>query len=129
METILSDHMDIAVSTRPADAAVYVRIAGDVDVTNEPALARAASWLSTEAPHTVFVDLGGITFAGATLVTFLVRVINAIPPGSSLVLCRPTPNMRRVLWLMSMHLIATLRDGLPPHWLMPELDPATTEEI
>lgn len=39
-----------------------------------------------------------------------------LPDGLSLVLCRPTPMVRRVVSLTSLDLLATVRDDPPPQW-------------
>ena len=123
METVLINHAVVTVSARPGAAVACVCLAGDVDLAAESALVDAANQLSLAAPRVVFLDLAAVTFGGSTLVTFLVRVLNTIPYGLSLVLCRPTPMVRRVISLTSLDLLATVRDDPPPQWA------ATTDRV
>jgi anti-anti-sigma factor len=115
MRTALINEAVVTVFARPGAAVACVCIAGEVDLAAESALADAANQLSVAAPRVVFIDLAAVTFGGSTLVTFLVRVLNVIP-GLSLVLCRPTPMVRRVISLTSLGLVATVRDDPAPRW-------------
>jgi anti-anti-sigma factor len=116
MKTALNNQAVVTVSARPGAAVACVRIVGEVDLAAESALADAANQLSVAAPRVVFIDLAAVTFGGSTLVTFLVRVLNAVPNGLSLVLCRPTPMVHRVISLTSLHLLAVVCDDPPPRW-------------
>jgi hypothetical protein len=106
----------IATSSLGGPAIVYMCVAGDVDMTCESALTRAAAHLQSCPPDTVYIDLGAVTFGGSTLLNFLVRVVANLPDASALVLCRPTPYTRELIRLTSPDLLATMREGLPHDW-------------
>jgi anti-anti-sigma factor len=93
--------------------AALVSLAGEIDMAAVGALADAADHLSSLAPAEVIVDLDEVTFACSTLSNFLERVHLALPPGTTLTLCRPTHNTRWVLQATGMEKISTLRAELP----------------
>jgi anti-anti-sigma factor len=103
----------VTMSARPGEAFAYLRLAGEIDIAAEPALADAVDRLHAVAPQTVVIDLGAVTFACSTLANFLVRVRRAIPDGASVVLCRPRPRVRHILNLVGMSAIVALPDDVP----------------
>jgi anti-anti-sigma factor len=120
------DHMSLSI-TRPPDSSVdYVQIVGDVDLSDSRALGLAARELIVADASIIYVDLGGITFMGSTLVAFLVHVSNSNGRARRpLVLCRPTPMARRVIHMTGLDLLASVRADLPPLW-PDEASPAHT---
>jgi len=81
-------------------------LSGDVDISAKSVLADAVEQVAAAAPHVAVVDLAAITFAGSVLLNFLARVDQALPAGSSLVVCRPTPEVRRILNIAAMEQLA-----------------------
>jgi hypothetical protein len=106
----------IATNSLDGPAIVYLCVAGDVDMTCERALGKAAAQLQSAAPDTVYIDLGTVTFGGSTLLNFLARIVANLPDPSTLVLCRPTPYTRDLIHLTFPDLVATLREDLPRDW-------------
>lgn len=102
----------VTTSTPPDAGPACVMLAGEVDMTAVPDLATAIDRLRSLAPKTVVIDLRAVTFACATLVTFIVRLRQASPAADVLV-CRPCPMTRRVLELTGMNLITTIVECLP----------------
>ena len=94
-------------------AYTYVHIGGDVDPLAPAACTTALNQLAGCRPTTLCVDLAEVEFADTALLTFLVRVINCAPAGTSVLLCRPTRTVRRLLQLSFLDAIATARDDLP----------------
>jgi anti-anti-sigma regulatory factor len=74
----------------------WVRLVGEVDLASDDELVATAGQLSGIRPQIVCIDLAGVTFASATLATFLVRVKAAAASDAPLVLWR-TP-----VWVWSM---------------------------
>jgi anti-anti-sigma factor len=70
---------------------------GDIDLAVEPALVVAVGELEALAPRAVVIDLADVTFAGASLVNFLIRVRNVIPGTASMRVLGATPIVERVL--------------------------------
>ena len=104
--------------TRPHDSnVVFVRIVGDVDLSDAQALGVAARQL-LEAPGSVtYVDLGGATLMGSTLVAFLMHLADARGRVQRpLVLCRPTPLGDRVIRITGLDMVAEVRPDLPSDW-------------
>jgi anti-anti-sigma regulatory factor len=60
------------------------------------------------------VDLAAITVAGSVLLNFLAAVQQALPAGSELVVCRPTPAHRRILTIGRWSGSAAMRDDTVP---------------
>jgi anti-anti-sigma factor len=109
--------------TRSADnSAYFVQILGDVDLSDSRALGLAARQLIDAESSVVYVDLGGTTFIGSTLVAFLVHVGANGKDRRPLVLCRPSPMAVRVIHMTGLDELATVRPDLPPLW------PETLEE-
>jgi anti-anti-sigma factor len=96
--------------------AVYVSLAGEVDMASERALDEIIARASRRRPDTVFVDLADVSFASCALLNFCARLVTALPTTSTLVLCRPTPYLHRLIIMTSIWEIADLRDCLPPAW-------------
>jgi anti-anti-sigma regulatory factor len=104
----------IDVTATPGHEFACVHITGDVDITSYPEFVEAMAQLSRLPCANVCIDLAGINFAGTALLTFLVRVINSVPPDTPVLLCRPSRITRHLLELSFLDTIATLCDELPP---------------
>ena len=107
-----SDHgLTVTARTAPGgDHRARVCLAGEIDVAAVVALSETVDWLTALAPVSVLVDLAELTFAGATLPNFVVRVRQAVPDGAELILWRARPTTRWVLRVTDMAAIATLCD-------------------
>jgi anti-anti-sigma factor len=105
-----------SLTCRPDRDAVYLSMAGEVDIDSEPALDDFIARASRQRPGTVLVDLAEVSFASCTLLNFCARLVRALPTTSRLALCRPTPYLRRLIMMTSIWEIADLVDHLPPGW-------------
>lgn len=115
--TIVRHDADLfSLSMRSDRAAVFVRLAGDVDLNSVPAMADAVGHLSRRAPDLVYIDLAEVSFACSTLINFVAQVVGALPSTSTVVLCRPRPATVALIRLFSIQAIAELRDDLPGGW-------------
>jgi anti-anti-sigma factor len=111
------DHMSLSIKRPPDSSVDCVQIVGDVDLSDSRALGLAARALIEADASIIYVDLGGTTFMGSTLVAFLVHVGNANGRARRpLVLCRPTPMARRVIHVTGLDQLASVRPDLPPLW-------------
>ena len=97
MAAVSAVQVAVSVSTRHDGPVADVWLTGDIDLAAEAALAEAAEELRVLAPRSVMIDLAGVTFAGTSLVSFLVRVRTVIPGGASMTTRGPIPLVRRVL--------------------------------
>jgi anti-anti-sigma factor len=113
MAVLTRDQMQISITASPDGSVDYVRIRGDVDLSDVRELGLAAQRLIVANAGLVYVDLGGITFLGPTLHGFLVHIADSGRVRRPLVLCRPTPMARRVIGLTDLDKLATLRSDLP----------------
>jgi len=109
----------VEVAAAPGYETVCVHVAGDVDLAGEPVLAGVVRQLVVTRCGRVYVDLAGITFAGAILLNFVVRVATRLPDHPTTVLCRPNAVTRRLIELASLDCVATVRADLPPDWITP----------
>lgn len=107
------DQMRLSITTSPDRSVDFIRILGDVDLSESHVLGLAARELSDADASLIYVDLGGTTFMGSTLVAFLVQLGNL---GRALVLCRPTSAARRVIHMTGLDELATVRPDLPAMW-------------
>jgi anti-anti-sigma factor len=117
------DHMRLSITTSADGSVDFVRILGDVDLSEAHALGLAARHLSDGDASLIYVDLGGTTFMGSTLIGFLVQLGNN---GRALVLCCPTSAARRVIHMTGLDELASVRADLPALWPddVGELEPA-----
>ncbi|WP_147315403.1 STAS domain-containing protein [Asanoa ferruginea] len=98
-------------------------MSGEIDADCTPVLTATAARVHRLAPQRMFVDLAEVSFAGAALVNFLVRVVNGLPPSCVTVFCRATPQTTRLLRITSVDSIAALSDRLPDTWLRSHTTP------
>lgn len=115
MATCSQTHMRLSITKSPENSADFVQILGDVDLSDSRALSVAARQLIDGHAGTVYVDLGGTTFMGSTLVAFLVHIGND-GARRPLVLCRPTEMAQRVIHMTGLDEMASVRPDLPPLW-------------
>ena len=113
------NRMVIDLAAASGQKAVWVRIAGDVDVVGESELVSVVGRVAATRCGSVYIDLAGITFAGAALINLLFRLAVGLPGHVSMVLCRPSAMTQRMIELTSLHHVATVRANLPPDWIMP----------
>lgn len=114
MAVRIQDQMRLSITASPDGFEQYVRIRGDVDLSDSRELGVAAQRLIAANAGLVYVDLGGITFMGSTLVGFLVHVAESGRARRQLVLCRPTPMARVVIQITGVDSVASVRSDLPP---------------
>ncbi|HEV7362530.1 MAG TPA: STAS domain-containing protein [Mycobacterium sp.] len=100
-------------ATSVTNLVACVHISGDVDMASEADLAQVMTHLHNGQRRTIYIDLGGVTFAGTTLLTFIAKVYAIGGERTTLVLCRPSPATRRLIELTGLDAIATIRDDLP----------------
>jgi Anti-anti-sigma regulatory factor (antagonist of anti-sigma factor) len=113
MAVLTQDQMSLSITASPDVCVDYVRIRGDVDLSDSRELGLAAQRLIAANAGLVYVDLGGITFMGSTLAGFLVHVANSGRARRPLVLCRPTPMALRVIQMTGLDKVASVRSDLP----------------
>jgi anti-anti-sigma factor len=104
------DGFSLVVTVAPAQRRAVLVLSGDMDISADAVLAEAVDQVAAAAPHVTMVDLAAITFAGSVLLNFLARVHQALPAGAELVVCRPTPVIRRILNIAAMERLAAIRD-------------------
>jgi anti-anti-sigma factor len=113
MAVLTRDQMQISITASPDGSVDFVRIRGEVDLSDARELGLAAQRLIAANAGLVYVDLGGIRFMGSTMIGFLVHIANSGRVRRQLILCRPTPMARRVIGLTDLDKLATLRADLP----------------
>jgi len=112
-------HMVIVLAVTADPYAVCVRLAGDIDLTAEPDLARLADNLATTRCPVVHIDVQLVTFAGSTLINFLFRLARRLPGHTSMTVCRPDAMTRRLIELTGVDQVALVRADLPADWTAP----------
>jgi anti-anti-sigma factor len=124
------DHMRLSITTAPDSSDDYVRILGDVDLSDTEQLGLAARELIGDNASAVYVDLAGTTYLGSTLLRFLANLGNDGHAHRPLVLCRPTPTARRMIHITGLDELATVRPDLPRQWPADarESDPSTSRD-
>ena len=117
MQVHPQEQMRLSITRPQGSSVVFVRIVGDVDLSDVRALAVATRQL-VDAPGSVtYVDLGGATLIGSTLVAFLMHLADARGRiRRPLVLCRPSPLGDRVIRITGLDRVAEVRPDLPSDW-------------
>lgn len=113
MAPLVSDPFTITMTAVPGADRAYLALAGDVDLPARPLLADAVDRVAEAAPLLTVVDLAQTTYAGAVLLDFLAGVREVLPAEATLLICRATPFTDRVLHLMDVSRIGTVRHDLP----------------
>ncbi|GIF63102.1 hypothetical protein Ais01nite_11370 [Asanoa ishikariensis] len=129
MTTFRHDTEFFSLSLRTEHDVACLRLTGEIDEDCAAVLTDTAADLHRLAPPRLFVDLAEVSFAGATFVNFLVRLVHGVPRDCVTLLCRATPQTVRLLCLTSTDSIAARSDRLPDAWLDPHervLDPVPT---
>jgi anti-anti-sigma factor len=116
MDAHAPDHMKLSITRSPDSTVDFVQIRGDVDLSNSGELGLAASQLIGDEASIIYVDLGGVTFIGSTLVTFLAHACRSSGNRRPIVVCRPTPMALRVIRMTGLDEFASVRPDLPPLW-------------
>lgn len=107
------DQCSVSVFTEGQLAHVHIVVSGEVDLGTWPLLSEALRHVAERMPGAVYVDLAGVTFAGATLANFVFQVRRALPRASTVVLCRPAPPVHWVLQAADVPRVATIRADVP----------------
>ncbi|WP_197093534.1 STAS domain-containing protein [Nonomuraea sp. SBT364] len=98
MERLLYEDQQLRITVLAAPPDPAVRLCGEIDVTNSPALARALA-LSREGCPRLIVDTGALSFIDLSGIRVL--VMPALPPTERWIRLRNiTPCQRRMLELM-----------------------------
>jgi anti-anti-sigma factor len=108
--------MALSVTRSPDNSVDYVRILGEADLADSTQLGLAAREIIDAGAELVYVDLGGTSFMGSTLVAFLIHVADSGAGDRTLVLCRPSPIARRVIELTRLDERFAVRNELPSDW-------------
>jgi anti-anti-sigma factor len=111
------EQMRLSVSRPPGSTSVFVRIVGDVDVSDTVALDRAAQRILDVPGSITYVDLGGASLVGSTLIAFLLHLADARGQiQRPLVLCRPSPLGRKVIRITGLDQAVEVQPDLPAEW-------------
>ena len=108
--------MRLSITTAPDSSVDFVRILGDVDLSDTEQLRLATRELIGDSASAVYVDLAGTTYMGSTLLGFLSRLGDDGNARRPLVLCRPTRAARRMIHITGLDERATVRPDLPRQW-------------
>lgn len=110
--------MTVDVPTESRGGVLCVRMSGDVDLADNWALALVAPRVRATGAHTIFLDVGPVTFFGSTMVNFIVHLLDP-GSGSRIVVCQPSPTARRVVAALTLPEEISMRLDLPPEWVEP----------
>lgn len=100
-------HSCVVTIVARADLTVWMRVIGALDLSAEPALTAAVTRVSELSPPAVILEFAGVTFAGATLSHFLIRLHRSVP-AASVLMHHASPGTRLVM-------LATGTDHLVVH--------------
>ncbi len=119
--TASSGQRDAAISIQrdAVGSTAFLRMSGDVDLSDSVTLDGAHDLIVQAPPRVVWLDLADVTFAGSTLVNFLLRLRNALPEETRFAICRPTLMALRVLTVCHLENRMSICDRLPDDWPEP----------
>jgi anti-anti-sigma factor len=90
--------------------AVTIRLHGEVDLAGKPLIDDAVDALEI-AGRDLIIDLSGVTFMDTTGIKFLIETKRRCDAGGAhLVVASPTPSVRRLLEICSVHELLGLTD-------------------
>jgi anti-anti-sigma regulatory factor len=101
--------LTVSVVAPPDEAYAWVRLAGDVDMVAEPALARTVDRLDGIMGRLMVIDVAAVTFAGSTLAHFL-DALHRQHPDTTLVVHRASPIVRLVVKVAGLDRFVVMRD-------------------
>jgi anti-anti-sigma factor len=84
------------VATRGQRLPLALRIEGELDLTNGPALARVLRARLAGRPR-LRIDLGAVTFADVGSLREIYQIAGGLPPGGQITLANATEPVRRIL--------------------------------
>ena len=111
MESVRVRPLVVTVDATPLSRSASIRLVGDMDLGDKPALADAVELLLGSEPEVVVFDLSAVTFVCSTLANFVADVHTAVP-DASLILCNPSPMARRVLAITGLDTLVTMPDDV-----------------
>jgi anti-sigma B factor antagonist len=79
------------------NGAVVVRLVGELDLYNAPAVRQSLLALCDERPARLIVDLEQVVFIDSTALGVLIEARSRLSDGQSFVLAAPTPDTHRAL--------------------------------
>lgn len=107
--------MSVSVARSGDGLVACMSIAGDTDLIDPADVDLAHRPLRRLSCEILYVDLAGVTFAGAGLMHYLYDVSASLPDGS-ITLCAPSALIREIIGLSGLGRVAALRDGMPEDW-------------
>ena len=114
------EQMRLSITRPPGSTVVFVRIMGDVDMSDTVAHDLAARRLLDVPGSVTYVDLGGASLVGSTLIAFLMHLADVRGQITRpLVLCRPSSLGRKVIRITGLDQVAEVRTDLPTDWPVP----------
>ena len=106
--------LTVSVVAPPDGSSVWVRLAGDVDMAAEPALAEALDRLDGIGLRLVIIDLAAVTFVCSTFAHFL-DALRRAQPHAALLLNHASAMVRLVVRVAGLDSFVVMTDGpLPP---------------
>jgi len=118
--------MTVDVPAQSRRGVLCVRMSGDVDLSDNWDLSLLTPRIRETGAHTIFLDVGPVTWFGTTMVNFIVHLLNA-GPGSRIVICRPSPIACRVVAALPLPSQISMRPDLPPEWVDPPITPVPVD--
>ena len=95
-----------------ADDSVWARVIGALDLDAEDALAGTVTRLGELAPPSVVLDFTGVTFAGASLSHFLIRLRRTVP-DAPILMQHASPGTRLVMMVTGTDRLVVQDEELP----------------
>lgn len=111
MVVVRADSCVVTTRVLPEGDTLWIRLIGAIDVGSALALSRAIDRVRDARPGTVLIDLGGVTFAGAVLVHFLIAV-RAVVGEARICLLRASPLVQVVVAATGADKFVTLAEDL-----------------
>jgi anti-sigma B factor antagonist len=104
---------DPVLSTERLDKACIVRLCGEIDLYNAPAVREALLAACSDGPERVVVDLSEVEFLDSTALGALVEARTRLPNREGFILAAPGPEARRALEIAGLDRHFAVQDTVP----------------
>ena len=104
---------DPVLSTERLEKACIVRLGGEIDLYNAPAVREALLAACSDGPERVVVDLSEVEFLDSTALGALVEARTRLPNREGFILAAPRPEARRALEIAGLDRHFAVHDTVP----------------
>lgn len=105
----MTNYTEPITAIEPIDAGVYIKLAGEIDLSRSPALRQQLLEMARQRPGRLVVDLGDVPYMDSSGVATLVETLQQQRKGGGrMVLCCLQPKVRSIFEIARLEMIFTI---------------------